>query len=525
MIADPRIGAKPGAGTLVPVSALIALATFAALQGVALVLAGGAFDYPLDDVYIHLSMAEGIAAGGYGINPGEYASASSSILYPLLLVPFAGTAVQGVLPLLWNTLSVALAGGLWGFALANSGLGARGRWTLAALVPVGFNIAGVGFTGMENSLHAVAAMATVIGLWSYLREGRIGLLLIAGTLAAPLLRLEGLALSGLVCATLALRGRVRMATALGIGIAAPVLGFMTFLLHLGLEPLPASVIAKRAMVGAGTSGITRLIATLGTNLGSLPGLILAAMTATCLALPLLAPGCRRDGRGWLLAVLGIAGLAHLLAAQIGWMNRYEHYILMAELTGLMLVTTGAGSRLAAWASGLFTALALFAAVGFWTPITLRTIWNPRAIHLQQAQMARFAKDWVKAPVAVNDIGWVAWQNPNDVLDLWGLGSLEALNARLSAGVPGWAGPLVRAHGVDLVMIYDSWLRIGKSPDWVRLGQLDMENPHGALGDMSVDFYAARPEVAQELQAKLADFAMTLPKDAVIRLDPLTGGAP
>lgn len=523
MSLTPRMDAQPGAGTLVPAAALSAVATLAALQGVAGALAGGAFDYPLDDVYIHLAMAEGIAAGGYGINSGEPASASSSILYPVLLVPFAGTAAQGFLPLIWNTLAVTLAGGLWGLALARSGLGSRARLGLALLGPVAFNIAGVGFTGMENSLHAVAAMATVIGLWSFLRTERIGALLIAGTLAAPLLRLEGLALSGLVCATLALRGRVRAATLLGVAMAAPVLGFMAFLTHLGLEPLPASIIAKRAMVGAGTSGIDRLIETLLTNLRTLPGVMLAALSATCLALPLL--GCRRDGRGWLLAVLGLAGLAHLLAGQIGWMHRYEHYILMAQITGLMLITTGAGVWLAAWVTGLFTALSLVAALAFWVPIARLYIWNPRGIHLQQAQMARFAKDWVKAPVAVNDIGWVAWQNPNYVLDLWGLGSFEALNARLGATRPGWADPLVRAHGVDLAMIYERWLRAAIGPDWVRIGRLGMDNPHGALGDLTVSFYATRPEAAPALQAKLADFAKTLPDGALIRLDPLTGGAP
>ena len=68
-----------------PVLAAISVVTaFAALQAISWTLAGG-FEYPLDDVYIHLAMAEGIAQGTYGVNPGEAASASSSALWPLLI--------------------------------------------------------------------------------------------------------------------------------------------------------------------------------------------------------------------------------------------------------------------------------------------------------------------------------------------------------------------------------------------------------------------------------------------------------
>ena len=69
----------PRGRPLALVGALAALAGFAALQLAAFLIAG-VFEYPLDDVYIHLAMAEGIVAGGYGVNPGEPASAASSTM-------------------------------------------------------------------------------------------------------------------------------------------------------------------------------------------------------------------------------------------------------------------------------------------------------------------------------------------------------------------------------------------------------------------------------------------------------------
>ena len=73
--------------------AIGALAAFMALTILAISRGVGGFEYPLDDPYIHMAVAEEIVSGGYGVNAGEYASAASSPLYPLLLTPFA--AISG----------------------------------------------------------------------------------------------------------------------------------------------------------------------------------------------------------------------------------------------------------------------------------------------------------------------------------------------------------------------------------------------------------------------------------------------
>ena len=44
---------------------------------------------------------------------------------------------------------------------------------------------------------------------------------------------------------------------------------------------------------------------------------------------------------------------------------------------------------------------------------------------------------IAAPVAVNDLGWVAWRNDEYVLDLWGLASLQALEARRTYVESAW----------------------------------------------------------------------------------------
>ena len=75
---DRRFTLWAAAGAVLPTMILIVMT---------LIKTGGVWEYALDDVYIHLAMSDQLWNGGYGVNAGEYASASSSILYSYLLAP------------------------------------------------------------------------------------------------------------------------------------------------------------------------------------------------------------------------------------------------------------------------------------------------------------------------------------------------------------------------------------------------------------------------------------------------------
>jgi hypothetical protein len=69
----------------------------------------GHFAYTLDAPYTHLTLAEQIRHGTYGLNAGEPAAPSSTILFPLLLVPLLGLGQYG--PALLCLLALALFAG------------------------------------------------------------------------------------------------------------------------------------------------------------------------------------------------------------------------------------------------------------------------------------------------------------------------------------------------------------------------------------------------------------------------------
>ena len=67
----------------------------------------GVFMYPLDDPFIHMQIARDLAFHGvWGINPGEFASASSSLLYTLLLASlFKIFSASVLIPFLVNIVA------------------------------------------------------------------------------------------------------------------------------------------------------------------------------------------------------------------------------------------------------------------------------------------------------------------------------------------------------------------------------------------------------------------------------------
>lgn len=512
---------RPARRPALPLWAAVAgLVHYLVLQALGLVQTGGAFEYPLDDVYIHLEMARSIAGGGYGVNPGEVASADSSALYPLLLVPLAGAEIGRYLPALINVVALLGCGWAWGTLIARSEFGrfpgmAR---ALAVVGPVALNMAGVAYLGMEHSLHAAVSLVALLALIGFARDGRVGWPLGLAVVLGPLIRPEGLALSLAICAWLLVAGARRAGLWLTAGAVLPFAGFVAFLTSLGLGPLPNSVMAKlSSMEYPGVSPLqARVFSILKNLIEPMGAATVLIVLATGLGLLFARQLTRKRTAPVVLVALAVA-LAHLVLGRMGWGYRYEHYMLVF-LIGAAVYAFGywglAGRDRMPTLAPLMPALILALPLSTYLPLVLvEAPASARAVYLQQRQMARFAQEVVAAPVAVNDIGWVAYRNDHYVLDLWGLASAEALEARRAGMPPGWADALTDAHGADLAMVYDTWLGRGAGADWVRLGRLEMTGSRGFVAQSAVSFYATRPEAAAGLRQKLDGFVSTLPEGA------------
>ncbi len=492
----------------------VAAAAFAGELAAMLLLGDGRFSYTLDDPYTHLAVSEELARGGYGVNPGEIAAPSSSMLWPVLLAPFAPFAWHRFVPLLLNAgfvlASVIALCRILELELEKAARPAL-RDGLVVMLLLASGAVPVAFTGMEHVLHLWLSLLAVLGAVLAERDGRPRPWLWPALALAPLVRYEALALT-LPLAVLLWRGGHRRQIVLTLGaLGAALFGFSAFLLWNDLPPLPSSVLSKTALGrGDGTIGAA-LLAHLVEQMRFPASTVLLAMGG---ALVISAISAERH-RGLCLALASTTAL-HLAFGVSGTsFGRYEAYVLASDLAVLAMVLA---PRLAALATARGAGVPVLAAALMLTPVWPMALLILGSVPLagdniasQQREMRRFATEFVRGPVAVNDLGWVSYRNEHYVLDLWGLGSEEARRKRL-AGEPGWAGALMRRHDIRVLMIYDGWVGGEVPPNWVPIGRLTLMRPRISPARAEVAFYA-RPDRAATLLAEARRFAATLPAGA------------
>ncbi|HEV8269599.1 MAG TPA: hypothetical protein VGR00_15255, partial [Thermoanaerobaculia bacterium] len=473
-------------------AALVLAALIAALAAACVLACGGRLVFALDDAYIHLSLARGIAHGTYGIEPGEPAAPSSSPLWPFLLVPAVLTAQPEIVVLLLAAAAAILTAGLFQALARRAFPAARApaAIALAVCLSVSANLPALVMTGMEHTLQALLAVAAIWALVRFETEGTLPSWTVPALVLGPLVRYESLALTMPIAVLLFLRGRKRAAVAIALGALVPLALFSVFLKSRGLGWLPSSVEAKlfEQSVALTGWGAVRHWVRVRLAAEALPRLAL-------IVLVLALPRSRREGG--LVAAAGIACVVlHVAFGNLGWFGRYEAYALAA---GLAAVVFSARGLLAAAAKG--PALALVTVAFGWVawPYLVIASRAPAACQGmlgQPVQTARFVRDYWKRPVGVNDLGYVSWAGGERVVDLWGLGSREALLIRLRHQGFARLDALCRNHGVRLAAVYGSFFP-HPPPSWREVGRTTLTIPNWSLASPVVTFFALDEEAARE----------------------------
>ena len=125
-------------------------------------------------------------------------------------------------------------------------------------------------------------------------------------------------------------------------------------------------------------------------------------------------------------------------------------------------------------------------------------------------------------MAANDLGWLTYENPYYVLDLWGLGSEAARRMARRGGLNAQGiGEFVRERGIDLAIVYHRSLLREVPAGWVRVAVMKSRVVTGA--DTDVGFFATSEAPVDELRGLLREFAPTLPYRVELELAPEPGG--
>jgi len=497
-----------------------------------ILLCDGHLIYTLDDPYIHLRVAQNILHGGYGINIGEYSSPCSSIMYPYLLAltEWAGFGIWG--PLVLNLLAMALAVyavshiiqdyvftyDIQDTRFAGSKLFPLG---LGLLVCVAMNSWGLVMTGMEHSLHVLAVVLVIWGLLKILDAGsKFPAWLIAAIVVLPFIRFEGLAMS-LFSVTaliyLGYRGSAFIASSL---IGAGLFYWFLFTRSLGLPVLPSSVLLKSDIAASATEhgGLAQISRAILSNFReSISNGLGVLLLLSLVVVFILSYKAWQKERNKITIVVGgltiLTGLAHIFGGTVGLM--FPRYVIYVN-TMVMISTLVLGRFWLVQANGKHTGFIVsFLVTASYIMTTFLTPKASQNIYQQQYQMHRFVVEYWKQPVAVNDLGWVSYNNPGFVLDLVGLGSEEVRRLRMTGG--GYDAKtlfsLVERRHVSLIMIYDDWFKLKIPIGWQKVAILNTSKV-SAWSDQ-VSFYITPTANQAKVLDLLHQFGKTLPTGAVL----------
>jgi len=225
----------------------------------------------------------------------------------------------------------------------------------------------------------------------------------------------------------------------------------------------------------------------------------------------------RRPAGFRFAVVGVLVLvAELALGEVGWYRRYEVW----ALTSIAFMGLSAWAPLGELTKGLRpmgVAAILLCAALLTGPYLRATVLAPRGAHnifSQQYQMGLLAKRLGVKSIAANDVGLVGWLNPETfVLDLVGLASTEVLtHRRCCPDDVAWITGLANRHGVELAMVYDTWLPI-RPEAWTRVAELRLVGKRFTPAAATVAIYGADAATADRFLPMLQAFRSDLPRDA------------
>jgi hypothetical protein len=499
----------------------------ALLLRAALAHTGGRLVYALDDAYIHMAVARNLAEHGvWGVTRYVFTSSTSSLAWPLLLA--AADLVVGVresTPLVLNLLFAAIAIPLADRLLrgAPPALRAAALIALVLLTPLPVLV----LAGMEHTLQIAAV------LWLFDRVRAVGEAPLpsgAGALAwlaaaaalATAARYESLFLVVPAVVLLALDGRVRAALAAGIGGLLPVVAYGAVSVAQGWPPIPNSLLLKRATFDvAGLPGVVdRLGGHAVRTLAETPHLLVL------LAAVLVLSAVRPTGhvvRRW-DALFVVATALHLQLAGVGWLFRYEAYLVAIGIVLVARHLADAGTVAAGLARTARVSLALagvVAAVPLLTRAAQAIREGPAAvknIYEQQYQMGLFLRELPPgATVMANDIGAISYLADVRLVDLYGLATQATARARRASGVDReLLARLAAENPPAAVVVYRSWFADSLPADWIEVATWKVPDKV-VVADRTVSFYATGAEAASRLGAALVAFQPRLPATVTSRV--------
>jgi len=497
----------------------------------------GQFAYPLDDSFIHLAMAKNIAFEGvWGVTSHEFSSTSSSPLFTVILSSLM--KIFGnvhTLPLYLNAILLFLFIAYLNLKSYWSDQGHQGGIITIAvmIIALPINLAAMGMEHILQLLMVLLLIDRIVKKRYYLtHSARLDPILLFLILLAVSTRFESIFIIAGLCFLLLLRNKWKDIFVLTLTAFLPLILYGIFSLSNGSGFLPNSLLMK------GHSG-TGLIHTLYLHFGSFyKNLFINDSLAIFLIIPLLIQffiekstnnsdiKILAEVHGPTIFALTVVFLHHFFA-QVGWLYRYENYVLMITALSLKPLI---GKLRNYWVKG-FAKVAMVQKLVF--IVTLLIFSSPflqrffastklhymaqQDIYNQHIVIAKFVRDYLKpeldSPLAINDIGAICYYSDVPIFDIWGLATYEVTNYKHRAAseyIPEMFDKYDIEYGIYYEYIFSDFFT-----DWEKAGYWDIGERYVAAGS-TVTFAGKNSIFANKMNGLLKNYEQFLPQRVKVK---------
>ena len=494
----------------------------------------GQLIYPLDDTYIHLQISDNLVENStWGINANEFASASSSIIYTLLLSSIGFLIGSHIItPLVINVIFALLL--IVCFEELYKNTIEKNRRVLAVLcifllLPIGPIIV----SGMEHTVQLLINLFFFVTSIRFLKSEvyrlnrNFWLMALFGFLSVGI-RFEGLFLAIVPCIFLLISFRIKELLILSFFFLLPVLLFGTYSVINDGSILPNSLLIKGEHPELTYEGVVFFIQKAIEKFAAAPHIaILMSTTIGWLAICLINRCSLKSELVLELITCIVVTSVHLLFAKTGWFYRYEAYLMLFFI--IVFTTRFSPKALFVKNSVYFKwtlipflvfglMILMFRGVRAYYRIPIAT----KNINDQQIQMAGFlSQSYGQSRVMANDIGAISYFNEIELIDIFGLADSEIAKLKYNRNYGMHdIERKAKEKSVELAIIYDDWFPGMVPPAWTKVAEWKISNNYICGSDV-VSFYSIDKSHAKSLRNNLIKFAASLPEDVerfYLRLD-------
>lgn len=501
----------------------------------------GILIYPLDDTYIHMSIAKNLALhNNWGISSNQFQSASSSILYTLLLSAlFKIFSVNTIIPFIINLIAGIILLFVIQQRLQKENIGALAQFIILLLVIFFTPLPTLIISGMEHTLQCLFFFLFIFNFSDYINrlhnnaaeKNSLPKSLFFYGMILCALRYEGLFIIAIACCILLYSKKIIPAFTLGFISILPLIIFGIFSIIKGSYFLPNSVLLKASPVELHGNGFVNYISDILIDklTTAKSGITALATQRLLLILPLLYLLFRMQLKNFvsyklIILFLTVCTILQLALAKTGWFYRYEAYLIMSSIVIVSILTVKFFKQLQSRENKMLLPVLSLVVFFLFFPLILRsTAAYAKAsqacinIYEQQYQMANFVNEFYNTDtIAVNDIGAVSFFNQSNVIDLWGLANMQVAKAKKdNYNTPDFLNTVAKNNNVKFAIVYDSWFDSSLLNNWKKIATWQIEN-NVICGDATVSFYAIKQNSDSLLKTNLSAYQQQLPKDVTVK---------